>query len=62
VSTIAAQEPRLNEQITVRECRLIGYDGNQMGIYPTVQARRIAGAALDVMTPEPLPADHPLWE
>ena len=42
VSAIAAQEPRLNEQITVRECRLIGYDGNQMGIYPTVQARRIA--------------------
>ena len=42
MSTIAAQEPRLNEQITVRECRLIGYDGNQMGIYPTVQARRIA--------------------
>ena len=42
VSTIAAQEPRLNEQITVRECRLIGYDGQQMGIYPTVQARRIA--------------------
>ena len=23
---------------------------------------RIAGAALDVMMPEPLPADHPLWE
>ena len=42
MSAIAAQEPRLNEQITVRECRLIGYDGNQMGIYPTVQARRIA--------------------
>ena len=42
MSTIAAQEPRLNEQITVRECRLIGYDGQQMGIYPTVQARRIA--------------------
>jgi translation initiation factor IF-3 len=42
VSAIAAQEPRLNEKITVRECRLIGYDGNQMGIYPTVQARRIA--------------------
>ncbi len=42
MSTIAAQEPRLNEQITVRECRLIGYDGSQMGIYPTVQARRIA--------------------
>lgn len=26
----------------MRECRLIGYDGSQMGIYPTVQARRIA--------------------
>ena len=23
---------------------------------------RLAGAALDVMTPEPLPADHPLWD
>ena len=22
---------------------------------------RIAGAALDVMVPEPLPVDHPLW-
>ena len=32
----------MNEQITVRECRLIGYDGQQMGIYPTVQAQRIA--------------------
>ena len=42
MSAIAAQEPRLNEKITVRECRLIGYDGSQMGIYPTVQARRIA--------------------
>ena len=42
MSAIAAQEPRLNEQITVRECRLIGYDGQQLGIYSTVQARRIA--------------------
>ncbi len=42
VSAIAAQEPRLNEQISVRECRLIGFDGTQMGIYPTVQAQRIA--------------------
>ena len=32
----------MNEQITIRECRLIGYDGQQMGIYPTVQAQRIA--------------------
>lgn len=42
MSAIAAQEPRLNRDITVRECRLIGYDGAQMGIYPTAQALRIA--------------------
>ena len=42
VGAIAAQEPRLNDEITVRECRLIGYDGTQMGIYPTSQALRIA--------------------
>ena len=42
MSTIAAQEPRLNDEIRVRECRLIGYDGTQMGIYATSQALRIA--------------------
>ena len=42
VGTIAAQEPRLNEQIRVKECRLIGYDGSQLGIYPIEQAQRIA--------------------
>lgn len=42
VSAIAAQEPRLNEQINVRECRLIGFDGTQMGIYVTSEAQRIA--------------------
>ena len=40
--TIAAQEPRLNEAIRVKECRLIGYDGSQLGIYPIEQAQRIA--------------------
>ena len=42
VSEIAAQEPRLNDEITVRECRLIGYDGTQMGIYTTAEAQRVA--------------------
>lgn len=42
VSAIAAQEPRLNDQITLRECRLINFDGEQMGIYSLAQAQRIA--------------------
>ena len=42
MSAIAAQEPRLNEEITVRECRLIGFDGTQMGIYTTAEAQRVA--------------------
>lgn len=42
VSTIAAQEPRLNDEIDVEECRLIAYDGTQMGIYTTAEALRIA--------------------
>ena len=39
---MAAQEPRLNEEITAREVRLIGYDGEQMGIYPIDSAQQIA--------------------
>ena len=42
VGTIAAQEPRLNEAIRVKECRLIAYDGSQLGIYPIEQDQRIA--------------------
>lgn len=50
VSAIAAQEPRLNEDITARECRLIGYDGTQMGIFPVSQAQRIAdGEGMDLV-------------
>lgn len=50
VSAIAAQEPRLNEDITAKECRLIGYDGTQMGIFPVSQAQRIAdGEGMDLV-------------
>ena len=50
VSAIAAQEPRLNEEIRTRECRLIGYDGSQMGIFNTREAMRIAEeAGLDLV-------------
>lgn len=42
VVTIATQEPRLNDEITVRECRLIGFNGSQLGIYPVAQALRVA--------------------
>ena len=50
VSSIAAQEPRINEKITVRECRLIGYDGTQMGIYLVSEAQRVAdNAGLDLV-------------
>lgn len=34
---------------------------DQDALVEALQARSIAGAALDVMAPEPLPADHPLW-
>ena len=50
MSAIATQEPRLNDEITVRECRLIGYDGAHMGIYDTRDALRIAeGEGLDLV-------------
>ena len=35
---------------------------DQPALVKSLQARQIGGALLDVTTPEPLPADHPLWE
>lgn len=50
VGAIAAQEPRLNDDIRTRECRLIGYDGTQMGIFNTREALRIAeGQGMDLV-------------
>lgn len=34
---------------------------DQEALIAALHARRIGGAFLDVVTPEPLPADHPLW-
>ncbi len=34
---------------------------DQPALVAALEAKRIGGAFLDVTTPEPLPADHPLW-
>ncbi len=35
---------------------------DEAALVEALRTRRIAGAALDVFTQEPLPTDHPFWE
>ncbi|MDR3315668.1 MAG: translation initiation factor IF-3 [Coriobacteriales bacterium] len=56
--TISTQGPRLNEDITAREVRLIGVDGSQLGIFSIDGAQRIAdeqGMDLVEIAPEAQP-------
>ncbi|MBQ6454101.1 MAG: translation initiation factor IF-3 [Coriobacteriales bacterium] len=42
VVPIASQEPRLNDEIKISKCRLIGVDGSQLGIFAIRDALRVA--------------------
>ena len=42
---IAKPEPRLNDEITCSNCRLIDYDGNQLGVFMIEEAKRRAQSA-----------------
>jgi phosphoglycerate dehydrogenase-like enzyme len=48
-----------------RECVIVniarGSVIDQPALIQALESKAIAGAFLDVTTPEPLPADHPLW-
>src|SRR5580700_8445809 len=48
------EEPRVNRRIRVPDIRLIGEDGEQLGIMPTIQAlRRAEMANLDLVEVQP---------
>ncbi|MDR3492695.1 MAG: translation initiation factor IF-3 [Gammaproteobacteria bacterium] len=50
----AEKKPRVNDEITVSEVRLIDAEGNQLGVVPTRQARQIAEeSALDLVELSP---------
>ncbi|MFO1352578.1 MAG: translation initiation factor IF-3 [Gammaproteobacteria bacterium] len=52
--TASSVENRINEDITAREVRLIGHDGQQLGIVPIEEALRISeDAGLDLVEVSP---------
>jgi len=56
----SSQEPRINDRIRASSCRLIGFDGSQLGIYAVPDALRIADdQALDLVEIAP-GADPPV--
>ncbi|MBI5232005.1 MAG: translation initiation factor IF-3 [Coriobacteriales bacterium] len=56
----SSQEPRINERIRAQQCRLIGVDGSQLGIFAVPDALRIADdQALDLVEIAPS-ADPPV--
>jgi translation initiation factor IF-3 len=60
VTLISTTEPRLNDRIRATRCRLIGEDGEQLGIFMMADALRMADdAALDLVEIAPN-ADPPV--
>jgi len=52
---IKAKETRVNERIRIPEIRLVDQEGNQVGVMPTSEARRIAQeAGLDLVEVAPM--------
>ena len=52
---IKAKETRVNERIRIPEIRLVDQEGNQVGVMPTAEARRIAlEAGLDLVEVAPM--------
>jgi len=58
IATAPEDGARVNEQIRVREVRLVGPDGNQLGIKPTPEALQIA-RAMDMDLVEVAPMAKP---
>ena len=57
----AAQLDRLRPHaglVNVARAAIVDYDH----LADALRAKRLAGAVLDVFSPEPLPADSPLWD